>query len=127
MRRRSLWTDPPHVDDGGQRWVLGDLSATAANASFSLPLGPAFTDLAIVPGYGVTIDDSLPAFFAGSLGPFGTADFHLIYEVSPGVGSINLAGGFVNYAAAVPEPSSLALLGLGTLGLLGRVRRRVCG
>ncbi len=68
-----------------------------------------------------------------SLGLTGTAAVSDLYEVIPGsistsaafIGTISLAStGNLTFTAAVPEPSTYGLLGLGALGLFVTLRRR---
>jgi hypothetical protein len=108
-------------DDANQLWRAGTLFTRAVNASLSIPMDRAVTDLPIVAGSGVTTASSLSAFFVGRLAAGASATIVRQYEASPGVTSIGSTLGLVS---GVPEPSSLALCSLGSLAGLGAWARR---
>ena len=115
-------------DDANHRWVLDTLFTTATNAALLLPMDRSVTDLAIVPGYGVTTASSLSAFAAGTLAPGASAIVVRQYEAPPGVTSFTSTIGFVSTAAPVapvPEPATLGACAL--IGAAGGsyIRRRL--
>jgi hypothetical protein len=119
---RNINDQPALWDNTAQLWRLGGLTTVAVNATSSISMDRNVTDLAIIPGYGVTTSSSLSAFFVGTLAAGGSATVVRQYETSPGVTSINTTIGLVS--TAVPEPSSLALCGIAGLSGLGYAWRR---
>ena len=112
-------------DNTNQRWVAGSLTTKALNASFFLSMDRNVTDLAILPGFGVTTASSLAAFAVGSLAAGASATVVRQFEASPGVTSINSNIGLVS--TAVPEPASaiMFVLGLSTAVTISRHRSRL--
>lgn len=72
--------------------------------------------------YTLTFGAGTPIGFSGGISPYTAGGVGLFYSNGDGGGTIT----FDNFSAtyAVPEPAALSLLGLGTLGFLGRGRRR---
>lgn len=113
-------------NNGADRWELnlpasGLSTSQATNAAIRILMSPPVTDLAIIPGFGVTPADSLDAFSLGDFAPGQTKSFIRAYEITPNVGSINTPNGLVY--TAVPEPGSVALL-VGMAGAGGMMLRR---
>jgi hypothetical protein len=130
---RNINGNPAQWDNADQLWVLGSQTTKAINASLSISMDRSVTDLAIVPGYGVTTFSSLAAFFVGSLSAGGSANIVRRYEATPGVSSINTGIGLV--FTAVPELSSFVLCGIAGTCIAGmthgrgliRRRRKITG
>jgi len=114
----------------------------AADANFDGAVD--FNDYAVITGtYGsstaalLAVNDFGGAFLSGDLNLDGTVDFNDYAVVTGLYGSglnsplgtlnaaagVSLGGGTASGGAAVPEPASLAVLGLGALAMLRRKRR----
>lgn len=103
-------------------FVRSTLLAEFNSTSGGFTAGP--LSLAALGTIDTAVEFRLFGFAAGSSESFGGLAFDFEFPDPPGI----VLNGTVQSAAAVPEPGSLALLGVAAAGLAaGRARRRVAG
>jgi len=106
-------------DDGVGLFSLGPSTVEQSNADIFISMLPSVTDVSIIPGFGVVLGDSLPAFYIGNLAPRGAVSTHIDFLLTKDINTYFFNGNFVR---AIPEPATLALVNLGLIGI-GFVRR----
>lgn len=102
-------------------FALGSSTVAADNDALSITMLPAFTDVAIIPGFGVNPGDSLPAFSIGNLAAGASVSTQINFILSSDIAGFLFNGTIVReqlsspVAAALPLPW-LVIIGIGAIG-----------